>query len=250
MKSWKIALVAIFTVIMTSQYAFALNIEATYVGGANFGSGDVGYGTGTIWPNPSYPGTPVHQVAVGIGGDNFSTTNTSYDFSSTGSFNTWCVDITHWMITGKVTYDIGGATELANNFGSGGSTRVSDLLKLANEAYSTVDTKLESAAFQLAVWAIMFGEKGSGGYSLNSATFVAPSSDTGYAMAQGWLTNLSTAQVTGNYKITYLYQPTGYEIPRNSQDMVVFTATPVPEPTSMLLLGLGLLGIGIVSRKK
>jgi hypothetical protein len=243
MKSWKLVLVAIFAVAITSQYAFASTITATYNGSANFGAGAVGYGSGSIWPNPTHPNPPDTQVGVGIGGDNFSTSNKTYNFSSTGSFNTWCVDITHWLTGGAYTYNVGGTSQLDTAFTV---ARVNDLQKLANEEYSIVDTQLESAAFQLAVWAIMFsGQNSSGVYLLNDpGIFDAPSGDTGYPLAQSWLNNLNTAAVTGNYDIAYLYSSATNH---NSQDMVVFTS--VPEPATMLLLGLGLIGVAGIRRK-
>ena len=217
-------------------------ITANYAGSANFGSGGVGYGSGSIAPNPNNSGF----TGVGVGGDSFSTTANTYSFTSaTGSFNTWCVDIFHWLQGGSVTYNVGGASELSTVFGS---SRVTALTSLINEQYSKVNNLDTSAAFQLATWAIMFGTPGQGGgYSLNSATFQTSSGITGEATAQDWLANLGSAPTTGNYKITYLYQLGDQH---TSQNLITLSPVPEPETYAMLLVGLGLIGLTMLQRKR
>src|SRR3990167_3893892 len=79
---------------LASQSSLATTIDVTYSGSADFGSGGVGYKSGKIAPNPNSSSS---LVSVSIGGDSFTSANHSYDFSATGQFNTWCVDIYHWL---------------------------------------------------------------------------------------------------------------------------------------------------------
>ena len=250
----KMTAFVMFGFAVASQSTLAATISVTYAGSANFGAGSVGYYNGSVAPNPN---SSTALVAVGIGGDSFTSANHSYDFSTTGQFNAWCVDIYHWLSAGAVTYNVAAGGALATSLDSlrpglpSGTTRVNDLILLANDVYSTVNTKVESAAFQLAVWAITYGHYDNAGhYSINT-------SDTGFkvdggtassaygVLANSWLANLGTAADTGNYRLTYLNDGTS----NNTQDMVVFSAA-VPEPGTFILLACGLLGLGIGRRKR
>lgn len=252
-------LVALLGVASTSS--MAATIDVTYAGSADFGDGSVGYLTGYIAPNPN---SDTILVNVGIGGDSFTTGNTGYNFSLIGQFNAWCVDIYNWMKNGTATYNVAKASDLATVLtdlrrGTSGQMRVDNMIKLANQVYSFIDTQIESAAFQLAIWEIAYGTPDTVGNFLidtadsNFKVSLKTSKLSFVSLANDWLSHLATAENTGNYTLTYLNDGT-----RNkTQDVIVFTAPPlapsfitVPEPGSFALVGLGLVGLAFSRRKE
>lgn len=269
----KTVLAGLITLLAPLASTQAAEITVTYAGSAVFGGSAVGYETGyisTIADPAANAGATIPTTAdVYIGGDRSTTTDRSYLFDATGSFNTWCVDIYHWL-SSPANYVVETGVELAADLnlvrpiGPSGSQRVAALTDLANEVYGTLSNKQDNAAFQLAVWAITYGSLNNlGNYQVTGTDpnfRVAHDSITSAAVLQGaidkangWLNILGTAAYTGNYYMSYL-SDNGRQ---NTQDLVVFTAMPglishagrVPEPTTPALLTLGLIGFGLSRRK-
>src|ERR1039457_7179649 len=153
--------------LLAGNLAQASTISVTDLGGADGDYGGIGY----IAPNPN---SMVSGVGVYIGGDTFQVTGKSGPSTLPGiggDFNAWCVDIYHWMNATSI-YTVETGSDLATALNSvesqtgvtqDGATRVSKLIQLADEVYSTVTPPETSAAFQLAVWEISYGTPGNPG---------------------------------------------------------------------------------------
>ncbi|WP_287112425.1 PEP-CTERM sorting domain-containing protein [Methylobacillus sp.] len=170
------------------------------------------------------------------------------------SFAAFCVELTQgFRAFGK------SATYTEGTFSA---TVESNLTNLANKYYSFVDDAISSAAFQVAVWEIVY-EKDDG-LNLGKDKFQAeptkewqgkflfgkwvtdPDSKAAIDLAKTWLAGVNDDSVvaTGDYALTYLQN-------KKYQDLVVFTAVAaVPEPATygMLLLGMGV--VAFVARRR
>ena len=197
--------------------AQADTIDVTWGGyGGIFGGSGYGYINGYIAPspaaaNPSQLANSSNFSYVAIGGDqdSYTTSASNSIFGGSGVFNVWCVDIYHWSAAfstytiGTINADNGSVTGLASVLGAlrgsspGGDQRVADLISLADIAYGSLATTTDSAAFQLAVWAITYGTfNSSGGITVSD-------NNPGFELAPSSYASLSDPRPLQLMKLTY-----------------------------------------------
>lgn len=146
--------------------------------------------------------------------------------TSDGPVDAFCIDVTNLLGTG--TFDTRSTAE----FDRAWASRFAQAGKLYDHYYHQATDGLTSAAFQLALWAIVN----------DSGTSLSTVFGGARELANQWLGSLATLGALGNYRLTVL-EPIS---PRANQRLL--TAVNVPEPGSLLLLGLGVLGAGVTRR--
>jgi hypothetical protein len=168
-----------------------------------------------------------------------------------GEILAFCIDVKVNLLD-RGNYSVVGIGE------SGLEPEAQGLLgKLYDHHYAAIKGKNDSAAFQLAVWEIIY-DWNADALKLknpNQGEFHASSFQGARETAQKWLKDLADKPASGAYALSVL-DPVG---PKANQRLITAQRIPealggapkqVPEPTTLALLGLGISGLMWVRRRQ
>ena len=145
------------------------------------------------------------------------------------SFQAWCVDLPESTFFGLAVDNYFSSRSLFE------TATVDKLEQLATGFLSMATDATNSATFQLAAWEVINDRSGT--YEFDAGSFQA---NGGSAESGGALTTaldwLGSPPTTSNYSASFWVGPT-------NQDLVVVSPAPEPGTSSLLLAGLGLMGL-------
>jgi hypothetical protein len=152
------------------------------------------------------------------------------------SFSTFCTDVYQSVSFGPTyTYDPLTSDQTKQLWGNVpyNPNSYSLVSKLFTTAYSSVNNSTTSAAFQYALWELLFEKSGNYTIGSNGNFWLTGTNTDATTQANAWLNSLSSA--TEGYSVQSLFSGA-------RQDLVI--ATPVPEPQTYAL---ALVSLGIVA---
>lgn len=156
-----------------------------------------------------------------------------------GDFNAFCVDLAQYMTKGEA-YETG--------VGLFSGPTLQNIDRLFTSAYAAVDTAIEAAGFQVALWEIV--EDSTTGLNLTAGSFSAQGAAV--AQAQTYLDGLGTQ--TGKYTLDFLESGVSQDVVTGSLNpnspLNNGGPSPVPLPASGLLLLAALGGAAGMKRRK
>jgi len=115
-----------------------------------------------------------------------------------------------------------------------GDTRIANIEALFSKYLGQTGSSEKDAAFQLALWEIVYDDD----FSFEAGMFQASGFGDSVALAKTWLDSLGS----GSFETLWALRSLGED---DSQDLITW----VPEPGTLALLGAGLIGFGAFRRR-
>ncbi len=223
-----------------SMPALADNVDVIL---SDFAYKDGGVKTATI-TNKTQTGNPAENKTIAVYAGAYAGTLNG------ASFVTFCTDVYQSLSFGTpaVTYDrlsVDDTKKLWGGDSSQGTTYNPNsyglVSKLFTTAYTSVKDSVTSAAFQYALWELLYEKTGS--YTIDGGNFTVTYTDAGaISKANSWLASVVEANASEGYVVQSLFNGDYNPWTSGTQDLVI--ATPVPEPQTYAL---ALVSLGIVA---
>lgn len=188
---------------------------------------------------------PLSIKATTSGSDDYETGILNYTSNTGASFAAFCVELKQdYAVTSKgyQTYEVGSFS----------GREASALQGLYSTTWASVDTTLERAAFQTAVWEITHETsasafsvtKGAGSFYFDSLTGGTAAETASFvSLVNSYLHSAETYHGPALYELTRLSNA-------KYQDLVVAQIAPVPEPSRLLMMVAGLGAVGFVAARR
>jgi hypothetical protein len=193
----------------------------------------------TTRTTPTGPDTRAFESPVGPFNFNVVSNDTTLNLGS--SFRSFCADFFQDVSPGN-NYSFAPVAVSDLPDVAGNATKLSKIQELYDRFYDVATDAERGAAFQLALWEILYDPDNT---NLASGNFTAigPGDPSSVGIAQGWLNTIGDGSIPDpdkKWDLIGLYSPT-------AQDQIV-PQQPIPAPAGVVLLVIG--AAGLIARRR
>lgn len=159
----------------------------------------------------------------------------------------FCIDVTtNLVLSGSVQYNLIEADSSSRL----NAQQLSLIGSLYDQRAGSLTNATNSAAFQLALWEILY-DPGTLQLTSNGSFWASAFGGNARSVAQNWLNGLDdSGSYVSSYEFWVLESPLNSAGRLTTQSLLVARPTSVPEPGTLALLGLGLVACGVATRRR